>query len=137
VTAVLHDPVPDAPVLDLAFARAARRRSALVVLRPWLPAPEADLVEAETAEQKSLDAYLGNWQERFPHIAVSVELHHGRALDVVAEHAAGAPVLVIGQLRSRHDSLITTALGQRRPLTFVVPVAEQRLPPRRSCAPAG
>lgn len=128
VTAVLHDPVPDAPVLDLAFAWAARRRSALVVLRAWLPAPEADLVEAETAEQKSLDGYLSSWQVRFPHVGVSVELHRGRALDVVAEQAAAAPLLVIGQLRSRHDSLITTALGQRRPLTFVVPVVTQRVP---------
>lgn len=139
VTVILHDTARTAPVLDAAFARAARRHSPLVVFCPWQPSPGAELVLAETAEQKALDSYLSAWQQRFPQVGVSVELRLGSALDVVRKHAAQAEVLVIGQARGHRDVLVDAVLLQRRALTLVVPVAPAsapvphivRFPPKR------
>jgi hypothetical protein len=59
---------------ETAFEEADRLHRPLVVLRPWRPERGVDLALAETAEQKSIDEYLCEWQTRYPHVGVSVEL---------------------------------------------------------------
>jgi hypothetical protein len=129
VTAVLRDLDADRPVIDAAMTEASIRRTALVILRPWCPVAESNLFFAEIAEQKQLDSYLLDWQERQPQVGISIELRLGDPITVIEKYGNRAELLVIGyqpqdwQVPTSMDHAVEAAVRGRSGPTLIVPQA--------------
>jgi hypothetical protein len=127
VTAVLRDLDADRPVIDAAMTEASIRRTALVILRPWWPAGQRNLFFAETAEQKQLDGYVMDWQERDPHVGISIELRLGDPITVIEKYGNRSGLLVIGhhpqdrQVPTSEDHAVEAAVRGRNGPTLIVP----------------
>ncbi|MEO6702333.1 MAG: universal stress protein [Jatrophihabitantaceae bacterium] len=126
-TVMLHDRSSDQQLLAVAFADAAARRRDLIVLQPWRAPVGIGLVYAETEKQKQVDEMLIGWCERYPAVAVSVELRLGDTAAVLREHASDqAPLLMGVQADSdptNLDPAVAQALRVRSGPILLVPLA--------------
>jgi len=129
VTAVLRDLDADRPIIDAAMTEASNRRTPLVILRPWWPAGQGNLFFAEIAEQKQLDSYLADWQERHPQVGISIELRLGDPIAVIEKYDNRSGLLVIGsQSQDRQppisvDHAVEAAARRRSGPILIVPQA--------------
>jgi nucleotide-binding universal stress UspA family protein len=129
VTAVLRDLDADRPIIDAAMTEASIRRTSLVILRPWRPAGQSNLFFAEIAEQKQLDSYLLDWQERQPQVGISIELRLGDPITVIEKYGNRSGLLVIGsQSQDRQppmsvDHAVEAAARGRSGPILIVPQA--------------
>jgi nucleotide-binding universal stress UspA family protein len=126
VTAVLRDLDADRPIIDAAMTEASIRHTPLVVLRPWCPAAQSNLFFAEIAEQKQLDSYLVDWQERYPQVGISIELRLGDPITVIEKYGNRSELLVIGyqpqdwQVPTSVDHAMEAAVRGRSGPTLIV-----------------
>jgi len=98
-----------------------------VILRPWCPAAQSNLFFAEIAEQKQLDSYLVDWQERDPQVGISIELRLGDPITVIEKYGNRSELLVIGyqpqdwQVPTSVDHAMEAAVRGRSGPTLIVP----------------
>ena len=134
VTAVLRDLEADRPIIDAAMTEASIRHAPLVILRPWCPAAQSNLFFAEIAEQKQLDSYLVDWQERDPQVGISIELRLGDPITVIEKYGNRSELLVIGyqpqdwQVPTSVDHAVEAAVRGRSGPTLIVPQEVYRHP---------
>ena len=103
IAALLRGDLADRAVLAAAFDQAARERRGLLVLKAWQPPLDGNLRYAETAEQKALDSFLADWQQRYPEVGVAAELRFGVSPRALIDQAGGAELLVLGLPRPATD----------------------------------
>jgi hypothetical protein len=88
----------DETVLRAAFSEARRLRSVLLALKAWQPPLDGNIRSAESAEQKILDNYLADWQDRFPDVAVTSALRPDEPLASMVATLGPTDLLVLGLL---------------------------------------
>ncbi|HTZ45565.1 MAG TPA: universal stress protein [Jatrophihabitans sp.] len=125
VTAVLRGTQADDQVLRAGFAEARKRRTGLLVLKPWQPPLDGGITFAETAEQKALDGYLAGWLADYPDVGVAAEVRFGDVLQVLTEHAMTADLLVVGlaepaEDRQLFDGMLDAVISARTRPTMVI-----------------
>ncbi|MEU4262750.1 universal stress protein [Streptomyces argenteolus] len=99
----VHDPC--APLLEFAFAEAARRGGTLRVLHAWtLPAPwEASLTDRDTGEEPGVPVAAGltdllePWQERYRDVRVASRAVAGSPASQLVDASRDAQLVIVGR----------------------------------------
>lgn len=111
------------PAVEFAFAEAAGAGAELLVVRsePEPSVPDAGYELAELTErQEQLDEALSGWHERYPHVAVTVELRAEPPVATV-NWAVGAGRLLVLSRRSVATAAELDARAGRCPVAVVPP----------------
>jgi nucleotide-binding universal stress UspA family protein len=107
----IHDPHDTAATLAFAFEEAALRGATLVAVHSWYWFPSAlGGLEAEEAAGRGADHtrisaeanrhladVLGRWQDKYPGVAVRLDVVRGHPASVLASYSARADLVVIGR----------------------------------------
>jgi len=105
--------------LGFAFEAAAGRGAPLLAVHTWLDVDTAgmwaglpwhiDWPAVQAGEERLLDQNLAPWREKFPGVAVSMDVQRERPDHALVAHAAAAQLVVVGS-RGR-GSLVALGLG--------------------------
>jgi nucleotide-binding universal stress UspA family protein len=114
VTVGVHEDGGPADVLDMAFAEAALHEWAVRMVYAWsVPSAYGDMVAEEghwTAEAKeSIGLAVEGLKEKYPGVAVTVEVRHERPADVLTRMSTESDLLVVG--RHSHHGFLQPRLG--------------------------
>jgi nucleotide-binding universal stress UspA family protein len=102
--------VDDSPaaeqVLATAFETAAARRSALTVVRAYLPsmplwvgdipAAAVDIPQQDVRQRARLDELVAPWREKYPHVPVHTVISRASAAAVLTGVSRGAQLVIVG-----------------------------------------
>lgn len=123
VAVLVLDLARDMPVIEAALSLAESLGSQLNVIHHWVVENPEFFVYEETARQRLLDDLLASWRERYPSVAVTVEMLFGPWSDAVMR-VEQHPLLVMGRPVNRHDSVVDNVLSLRDLPVLLVPVVE-------------
>ncbi|MFF0533327.1 universal stress protein [Nocardia amikacinitolerans] len=94
------------PAIEAAFAEAAERDAELVVVHAWSDLSEGQfagtsylqipIAELETAEHALLSERLAGWQEKYPTVTVTRQVHLSGARKHLIEWSKSAQLVVVG-----------------------------------------
>jgi nucleotide-binding universal stress UspA family protein len=93
----VRDPAQSAAALGFAFEEAALRKAKLVAVHAWSRPPFGGHDEPPDEEERTLDALLGTWREKYPDVAASTEVMHAHPGRVLAGASARADLVVLGR----------------------------------------
>jgi nucleotide-binding universal stress UspA family protein len=93
----VHDPADSAAALGFAFEEAALRQARLVATHARSRSPFGGHEEPPHEEQRTLDALLASWREKYPDVTASGEIMHGHPGRVLAGASARADLVVLGR----------------------------------------
>ncbi|MEV7180131.1 universal stress protein [Kitasatospora sp. NPDC093679] len=103
---------PADPVIDFAFAEAARRGARLRAVHGWDPVPlwaatswvppRSEIAAREAAVKRSLTESLATSRAAHPNVPVVVEVRRGSAAHAVVTAAEGADLVIVGRRDRRH-----------------------------------
>lgn len=93
----VHDPAEATAALDFAFEAAALRQARLVATHARSRSPFGGHEEPAEEEQRTLDALLASWREKYPDVPASAEIMHAHPGRVLAGASARADLVVLGR----------------------------------------
>jgi nucleotide-binding universal stress UspA family protein len=93
----VHDPAHATAALGFAFEEAALRQAKLVATHARARSPFDRHDEPADAEQRTLDALLASWREKYPDVQASAEIMHAHPGRVLAGASARADLVVLGR----------------------------------------
>ena len=93
----VHDPAQATATLDFAFEAAALRQARLVATHARTRSPFGGHEEPAEEEQRTLDALLATWREKYPDVPASAEIVHAHPGRVLAGASARADLVVLGR----------------------------------------
>jgi nucleotide-binding universal stress UspA family protein len=93
----VHDPGQATAALGFAFEAAALRKARLVATHAWSRAPGGGHEDPPEEEQRTLDALLASWREKYPDVRASAEIMHAHPGRVLAGASARADLVVLGR----------------------------------------
>ena len=91
------DPAEATAALDFAFGAAALRQARLVAMHARSRSPFSGHDEPAEEEQRTLDALLASWREKYPDVPASAEIVHAHPGRVLAGASARADLVVLGR----------------------------------------
>jgi nucleotide-binding universal stress UspA family protein len=93
----VHDPAQATAALGFAFEEAALRQARLVATHARSRSPLDRHDEPADEEQRTLDALLASWREKYPDVQASAEIMHAHPGRVLAGASARADLVVLGR----------------------------------------
>ncbi|HEY2127413.1 MAG TPA: universal stress protein [Streptosporangiaceae bacterium] len=93
----VHDRADSAAALGFAFEEAALRQARLVATHARSRSLLGGHEEPPDEEQRTLDALLASWREKYPDVSASAEIIHGHPGRVLAGASARAELVVLGR----------------------------------------
>ena len=93
----MHDPAQATAALGFAFEEAALRQAKLVATHARSRSPFDRHDEPADEEQRTLDALLASWREKYPDVQASAEIMHAHPGRVLAGASARADLVVLGR----------------------------------------
>ena len=92
----VHDPAQATAALGFAFEEATLRKAKLVATHARSRSPFDRHDEPADEEQRTLDALLASWREKYPDVQASAEIMHAHPGRVLAGASARACLVVLG-----------------------------------------
>ena len=93
----VQDPAKATAALDFAFEAAALRKARLVATHARSRSPFDGHEESAEDEQRTLDALLAGWREKYPDVPASAEIVQAHPGRVLAGASARADLVVLGR----------------------------------------
>jgi nucleotide-binding universal stress UspA family protein len=93
----VRDPGQASAALGFAFEAAALRQARLVAVHARARSPFGGHEEPAEEEQRTLDALLASWREKYPDVQASAEIMHAHPGRVLAGASARADLVVLGR----------------------------------------
>jgi nucleotide-binding universal stress UspA family protein len=93
----VHDPGQASAALGFAFEAAALRKARLVAVHARSRSPFGGHEEPAEEEQRTLDALLASWREKYPDVQASAEIMHAHPGRVLSGASARADLVVLGR----------------------------------------
>jgi nucleotide-binding universal stress UspA family protein len=93
----VHDPGQATAALGFAFEAAALRKARLVATHARSRSPFGGHEDPPEEEQRTLDALLASWREKYPDVPASAEIMHAHPGRVLAGASARADLVVLGR----------------------------------------
>lgn len=93
----VHDPAQATAALGFAFEEATLRKAKVVATHARSRSPFDRHDEPADEEQRTLDALLASWREKYPDVQASAEIVHAHPGRVLAGASARAGLVVLGR----------------------------------------
>lgn len=93
----VHDPAQATAALGFAFEEATLRKAKLVATHARARSPFDRHDEPADEEQRTLDALLASWREKYPDVQASAEIMHAHPGRVLAGASVRAGLVVLGR----------------------------------------
>lgn len=93
----VHDPGQATAALGFGFEAAALRNARLIAMHARSRSPFGGHEDPPEEEQRTLDALLASWREKYPDVPASAEIMHAHPGRVLAGASARADLVVLGR----------------------------------------